>query len=208
MIGLELEPFGEIAAEYQRVHGENPHELAAIAELSRRLPRGASVLDLGCGTGVPTARVLTDQGHRVLGVDTSSKMLDLARKQVPGAIFIKQDMRDAAFSADEFDAVSAYFSLMMLSRSDISLVLGRVRTWLKPGGLLSLSFVEFDADSVDVVFMGVRYAASGYSVEGLERLLVQREFTILQTRLVQFRPQLGRPESQIFCLAQRLDRKS
>jgi len=190
------------------VHGENPYELAAIAELSRRLPRDASVLDLGCGTGVPTARALTDQGHRVLGIDTSSKMLDLARKQVPGAMFVKQDMRGATFPAGEFDAVSAYFSLMMLSRSDISLVLGRVRTWLKPGGLLSLSFVEFDRDSVDVVFMGVRYAASGYSMEGLERLLGRHEFTVLETQLVQFQYQPGRPESQIFCLAQRLDRKS
>ncbi len=205
VIGFELEPFDEIAAEYQRVHGENPFERAAVAELSRRLSQGASILDLGCGTGVPTARALTDQGHRVLGVDTSGKMLDLARKQVPGAIFVEQDMRHATFPTDEFDAVCAYFSLMMLSRSDISLVLHRVRTWLKPGGLISLSFVEFDADSVDVVFMGVRYAASGYSVEGLERLLVHHEFTVIETQLVQFQPLAGRPESQIFGLAQRLN---
>jgi ubiquinone/menaquinone biosynthesis C-methylase UbiE len=203
-----MEPFDKIAAEYQRVHGENPYQRAAIAELARRLLRGASVLDLGCGTGVPTARVMADQGHRVRGVDTSSKMLDLARKQVPEAMFTKQDMRDAAFPPDEFDAVVAYFSLMMLSRPDISFILGRARTWLKPDGLLSVSFVEFDADSVDVKFMGARYAASGYSVEGLERLLAHHEFSVLQMRLVQYQPQLGPSESQIFCLAQRADQKS
>lgn len=187
-----MEPFDQIAAAgYQRVHGENPYERAAIAELSRRLPRCASVLDLGCGTGVPTARAMTDEGHRVLGVDTSSKMRELARKQVPLAMLTKQDMRDATFPAGEFDAVSAYFSLMMLSRSDISLILGRIRTWLKPDGLLSLSFVEFDADSVDVEFMGVRYPASGYSVEGLERLLAHHELSVLHIQLVQYQPQQG-----------------
>ena len=42
------------------------------ARLAEQLPSGSRVLDLGCGTGLPTARQLTDAGHEVVGVDLSS----------------------------------------------------------------------------------------------------------------------------------------
>ena len=37
-----------------------------LADLRVRLPSVASVLDLGCGCGVPTSRTLADLGHDVV----------------------------------------------------------------------------------------------------------------------------------------------
>jgi SAM-dependent methyltransferase len=40
---------------------------------NRLLPSGTSILDLGCGTGIPTAKILSETDHRVVGVDISGR---------------------------------------------------------------------------------------------------------------------------------------
>ena len=46
-----------------------------------------SILDLGCGTGV-LAEILYLSGHKVVGIDISPEMIELARKRVPECKFI------------------------------------------------------------------------------------------------------------------------
>jgi cyclopropane fatty-acyl-phospholipid synthase-like methyltransferase len=48
------------------------------------LPRGAEILDLGCGTGRHSIE-LARRGYRVTGVDLSQGMLDVARQTAPAA---------------------------------------------------------------------------------------------------------------------------
>ena len=43
-----------------------------LDELAELLPDGASVLDLGCGAGVPASRILVDRGFNVTGLDISA----------------------------------------------------------------------------------------------------------------------------------------
>jgi SAM-dependent methyltransferase len=50
------------------------------------LPVAASVVELGCGSGI-TARRLTDAGHDVLGIDQSPALVTLARARTPEARF-------------------------------------------------------------------------------------------------------------------------
>lgn len=49
------------------------------------------VLDLGCGTGLMDAKLVAS-GHNVYGVDFSPKMLELAKKNAPGALFYQADL--------------------------------------------------------------------------------------------------------------------
>jgi trans-aconitate methyltransferase len=91
-----------------------------VEQLLERLPAGAQVRDLGCGTGVPTARHLVDGGCEVTGVDISLVMLDQARRNVPEATFLQRDIIDADATLGRFDAVVAFFSLLMLPRTALS----------------------------------------------------------------------------------------
>ena len=52
---------------------------------------GASVLELGCGVGVPTTQKLATQ-CRVTGVELSRRQVEIGRRNVPGATFIHADM--------------------------------------------------------------------------------------------------------------------
>lgn len=198
-----MEPFDPIAAEYQRLYGENPHHQDALEKLSGLLPPGASVLDLGCGSGIPTAQTLIGHGHEVVGVDVSEPMLELARAQVPDARFVQGDMRTIDFGSRQFDAVTAYFSLIMLSRADIELLLRRVSRWLRPPGYLSVSFIDFDfaADATPVTFMGAKFRVSSYSAAELPGVLRDAGFEPVSIDSVEYVTPEGDPDAEIFCLA-------
>ncbi len=56
-----------------------------------QLPPGASVLELGCGVGLPTTLALA-QRFQVTGIDLSARHIALAQRNVPNATFIQDDM--------------------------------------------------------------------------------------------------------------------
>ncbi|MDA2810924.1 class I SAM-dependent methyltransferase [Nocardiopsis sp. RSe5-2] len=107
-----------------------------IADLDARLPRRATVLDLGCGCGVPVARALDRAGHAVTGVDISDVQIDRARSLVPGAYFIRADAARVAFPDRGFDAVVCLYSLIHMPLRDQRRLLLRIARWLRPGGRL------------------------------------------------------------------------
>lgn len=98
------------------------------------LPRGAGVLDLGSGTGVPTDRLLAAR-HRVTGVDLSDVMVRRARRLVPGARFLRADMSEVGFPPNSFDAVVSLYAIFHLPVEEHRPLFRRIRTWLRPGGL-------------------------------------------------------------------------
>ncbi|GAA2705318.1 methyltransferase [Actinoplanes palleronii] len=197
-----MEVFDQLAEKYQGEHSHNPFQSALIERISSLLPAGAAVLDLGCGTGVPTAKVLTESDHRVVGVDIAEGMLRLAREQVPAAEFVHANFAELPDNFGTFDAVTAFFSLLMLSKADIERTFDKVAGWLKPGGHFAIGMVNFDADSIPIEFMGVPVTVSGYLEPDLKAVLEAHGFTVISIETVFFTPTDGPQESQIFALAQ------
>ena len=101
----------------------------------RILPRRAYVLDLGCGNGNPTARILARK-FQVTGVDISDVQVRRARDLVPGARFLRADMTQVRFPPEAFDAVVMLYSLIHVPRRKHRPLLSRIYRWLRPGGLL------------------------------------------------------------------------
>lgn len=196
-----VQPFDAIGEEYQRIHADNPFQRSAIADLLSRLPPRSSILDLGCGTGIPAAQSLVAAGHHVTGLDVSARMVELAKRQVPEGEFLQEDMLQARFDDGIFDAVVAYFSLLMLPKSDVAIMLDRIHGWLRSDGLLSLGMVNFDADALPVEFMGVPVRVTGYSPDGMAAALVRSELNVISLDTVEHQPLVGPVEPQIFCLA-------
>jgi len=105
-----------------------------VADLARRLPRAAWVVDLGCGAGLPATRALAEQELRVLGVDFSAVQLRRARRLVPAASFVLADMAALHLHPDSVDAVVSFYALIHVPRVDQRALLPRIRAWLRPGG--------------------------------------------------------------------------
>ena len=84
--------FDTIGEHYDEVFPHKEGQLAAGEWLISQLSAGARVLDVGCGTGLPTAAQLTAAGLRVTGIDISPVMLELAARNVPDASFRRLDL--------------------------------------------------------------------------------------------------------------------
>jgi cyclopropane fatty-acyl-phospholipid synthase-like methyltransferase len=180
-----------------------PHkegQLACADWVLARLRAGASVLDLGCGTGLPSARQLADGGCRVTGIDISPAMLAQARSNVPQATFLELDMTELGSLPGGYAAVVAFFSLLNLPRSLFPRVLGLIREALVPGGLFSLAMVEADIDDMPITFLGSRIFVTGYMRDELRSALQDAGFRVAEERAISYAPastEAG-PEIQLF----------
>jgi SAM-dependent methyltransferase len=208
--------FDAIGERYDEAFPHKEGQLAAGGWLAASLPAGARVLDLGCGTGLPTARQLTASGLRVTGVDLSPGMLARARTNVPEADFVQGDIADLAEVLDSpgevgvagpevFAGMAAFFTLLMLPRSEIPATLGAIRDRLEPGGLLALSMVEADVDDVPIPFLGNTIRVSGYLRDELRQIVTDAGFEVIKEESYAYAPASIEvpPEEQIFLYCRR-----
>ncbi|RJQ78652.1 class I SAM-dependent methyltransferase [Pseudonocardiaceae bacterium YIM PH 21723] len=199
------ETFDTIGIRYQQGYSHLPEQLAAIDWLLDRLPAAATVLDIGSGTGKPTAELLAAAGHRVTGCDVSPTMVDLARQQVPSARFDRADVRELPDIPGRWDAITAFFPLMQMSHADLDNTVTRIAGWLKPGGYFVFCTVPFAGELEDAIYLGLPVQASSYSKDEFLRLFARAGLTVLHAQESTFQPDLAEatPERHLFVYATR-----
>jgi len=146
------------------------------------LSPGATVLDLGCGAGVPTTQQLA-QRFEVTGVDVSARQIALAQQSVPEAQFIQADITQLDFPPASFDAVAAFYSIIHVPRQEQAKLLRDIASWLRPGGLLVATMgahsmkANFDED-----FLGAPMYWSSFDSQTNRRLVKEAGLHIVNAR--------------------------
>ena len=114
--------------------GELPSDLLAFLP---RLEFGATILELGCGSGVAAAE-MERLGFRVVPTDGSASMAAIASETLGRKIEVLrfEDLDDK----ERFDAVVACASLLHVPVEGLADVLRRIWSSLKPGGWHFASF--------------------------------------------------------------------
>ncbi|CAG8958923.1 hypothetical protein HYFRA_00012920 [Hymenoscyphus fraxineus] len=120
-----------------------------------------SVLELGCGHGLPVTQKLLETPHiNVTANDLSTTQLSLARSNLstshPSSIenkrldLIPGDMLTLSFPPASFNAVVGMYSLIHLPRDEQVVLLAKIATWLKPGGFLLANFAAEESEGSEV----------------------------------------------------------
>lgn len=112
--------------------------LAAFAEAAAQFA-GAEVADVGCGPG-RIAGHLRSLGLTVTGIDLSSEMLKVARRDHPGIRFQQGSMLDLPLPEASLAGVLAWYSIIHLPPAELPRVFAQFFRVLRPGGQLLLAF--------------------------------------------------------------------
>ncbi|MEO5888525.1 MAG: class I SAM-dependent methyltransferase, partial [Anaerolineales bacterium] len=154
-----------IADRYLATRTRDSEDVRLLDELTRRLPAGAKVLDAGCGAGQPISEMLSEK-FEVTGVDFSEAQIELAKKNVPNATFICQDMTKLDFPENTFDGICSYYAIIHVPREEHQPLLANFHRMLKPAGVALLCLgAENLVDDIDENFLGIRMYWSHYDSE-------------------------------------------
>ena len=192
MLADTITLYNDIGTRYETAFEDEPNQMASLNWLLSHLAPKSDILDIGSGTGRPVASTLAAAGHSVLGIDISPVMVAAAREQVPAARFEEMDSRNFIALAEQYDAVTAYYSYLAgVSQNDIRDVFPKIHRWLKPRGLFVWATVLFGpgADLVPVKWMGRSVSAvSTLSQEETEKRIREAGFEIIQSKNFKHKP--------------------
>lgn len=111
-----------------------------VQKLLKYLPKNSTVLDLGCGAGVPVDDILLKARHNVIGIDISTEQIKLARINCPRGQYLIGDIGELAEGQYQVPAVVMLYALFHLPRTDHERILRVIASNLTRGGMLLVSF--------------------------------------------------------------------
>ena len=150
-----------------------------IESLIASLPPGATVLDVGCGNGLPLTRKLLKARCTVVGVDSSSRMLERFRANCPGTPFICAPIQSANLDGQMFDAAIAWGVLFHLEHAEQRRAVAKVASVLKPGGFFFFTSGDQDGSKQGEPMNSVPFHYWSFSIEGYRELLRANGLTLL-----------------------------
>ncbi len=126
---------GYEAAARQFMASRNPQiGTHTVRKWSRGIARGSTILDLGCGHGVPISQVLIDEGFDVYGVDASPTLIAAFRERFPNAHAEYAAVEDSEFFSRAFDGVVAVGLMFLLPPNVQATVIRKIGSSLNPAG--------------------------------------------------------------------------
>jgi SAM-dependent methyltransferase len=128
-----------VAAQFLAGRGAAPPTgigAAAVREWGRTLPRGATVIDLGCGSGRPITDALIAEGLNVYAIDASPSLADAFRRNFPNTPVACEAVEDSTFFNRTFDGVIAWGLMFLLSPDAQRRLMQSIAEILVPGGRL------------------------------------------------------------------------
>ncbi|MCA8906307.1 MAG: class I SAM-dependent methyltransferase [Rhodospirillaceae bacterium] len=185
---------------------------ADIARMvARHVPRGAEVLDYGCGPGFLIPQLLAN-GFRVVGADLSADTIgsalgDAARSDRFGGLYSLDELLD---QGRQFDAVTLIEVVEHLYDDALGETFRNARHLLRPGGSLivttpnredrSLSMVRSPTDGA---YFHIWQHVRSWSAETLSDALRRSGFSVRATAEVNFRsnPTMTRPLKRVLARA-------
>lgn len=106
------------ALAFDKARGKSLFERPWLERFRALLAPGATILDIGCGSGEPIARHFIEAGHAVTGIDASPALIGLCRERFPAQDWHVADMRGLALLGRRFGGLIAWDSFFHLTPED------------------------------------------------------------------------------------------
>jgi ubiquinone/menaquinone biosynthesis C-methylase UbiE len=143
-------------------------DLAMVDAFSEAvMSRDAPVLDAGCGAG-RMSRYLAERGCLVEGIDLSSRMVAMARRDHPDLTFTVGSLAALPYPDARFAGVMLWYSIIHTPPSGLARIFAEVARVLRPAGHVLVGFQSGE---------GTRDVSAGYRRFGHEIQLERHLYT-------------------------------
>lgn len=117
------------------------------------------------------------------GVDLSSSMIEIAKRNYPAISFVNVDMRQFE-PKEKVDAVWAGYSLFHLEQKDFENTLSKIKNYLRPGGIFGLVMQEGEGelDADEPLLPGEKTYVHLYTEKQLSELLTDKGFEVIEIK--------------------------
>lgn len=139
-----VKAFDLFSKDYLKIRESEFNNLTQLAFLENKLNplQKKRILELGCGGGVPILKYFYDKSAEAWGIDFSGEMIKVAKKNLPEATFIHEDMVKSNLPTSYFDAIISFYSIFVLELNDQFKVFEKIFNALKVGGITYFSLLS------------------------------------------------------------------
>ena len=130
--------YNHIAEDWHKDHKEDTWWVEGTDKFVSFLKYNSLVLDVGCGAGVKS-NYLINKGLKIVGLDFSEKMIEIAKREVPNGKFLVADITQSLEFDEKFDGIFAQAVLLHIPKKDVKGVLENLLGVLKTNGYLYLA---------------------------------------------------------------------
>jgi SAM-dependent methyltransferase len=168
----------DLIADWYAKERLGPGGVPEVESMIASLPPAASVLDVGCGNGIPLTKKLLDAGFKVVGVDSSPRMLERFEVNCPDTPFMLGQIQSAELGSRMFDAAIAWGVLFHLEPNEQRKAIANIASALKPRGRLLFTAGDVDGSKHGEPMNGVPFDYWSFSIEGYRELLRANGLTL------------------------------
>lgn len=169
--------YNEHGADFDRQRGRSLAEKPWLDRFISLLPKGASILDIGCGSGEPIAGYFIASGYDVTGIDASLPLVELCRRRFPGNLWAVADMRKLALGR-RFDGLIAWHSFFHLTVDDQRRMFGIFHQHANDGAALMFTAGPDHGEAIGT-FQGRPLYHASLARDEYESLLAAHGFRLL-----------------------------
>lgn len=191
---------GDYVSAFRLTKKPNMMEKSFLDKLIELIPKGGRVLDLGCGTGIPIDKYLVDKGIRVRGIDISQKHVNLAKRNVPSAEFVKGDFSEFDFD-EKFDAIISFYAIFHIPREEHKDLFLKMYDLLNDNGVILVTLGTSGSEyGEEKDWAGATMAWSTYEPKEYKKIIKLVGFKILEAT---FEGEPGDDEYHFWVLAKK-----
>lgn len=135
------ETYNRIAEDWHEDHKQDTWWTEGTDKFVALLKPGDLVLDVGCGAGTKS-KYLTSRGLKIVGIDFSEKMIEIAKREAPEGEFQVMDMQEVGELASNYNGIFIQAALLHIRKSQAKEVLEKLLGKLEKDGFMYIAVKE------------------------------------------------------------------
>jgi cyclopropane fatty-acyl-phospholipid synthase-like methyltransferase len=150
-----------------------------LEKLNTLLEPNSTILDVGCGAGIPIDKWLIEQGHNVIGVDISERQIELAKENIPQGGFFVKDMSKLSKGEYKVNAIVSFYAIFHTPRETHQEILRKFYSFLNVGGVILITMGASDWVGKEDNFFGGEMVWSHFGKNENIKLVQNAGFKII-----------------------------